>query len=378
MSEIQLTPAEQEIHLADFQAFACSGCGLCCTRPWNVRVEPEIEPGVRRSELYQRREREGYVPLEVLDSGKVNANRQRNGDCMFLTESTLCGLHSELGGQGKPVGCQLYPYRPTVTPSGTYFTLSFACPPVVAGQDTDLESNRAQLTEVLARWPQAADWYGEALLAQDQVQSLTWESYLLLEGWMLETYDPAAPLDSLLGLAATVSAIAMGEAGWPPPARPPLDSDLLRDLLLTYLTAIVSIVENEKDHAARGPYAEALREGRRLPSCYVDSLLPVLDLDRGLPEWALRTFHRYVQNQLLGKSVLTPSVVAKLLTMAVGYACLCHYAEGFRLARAESELSLKSLTLAFEVVEADVVSHSTALTVFFKDFEATLPKFFSL
>jgi Fe-S-cluster containining protein len=378
MSHLELTPAERQIHLADFQAFSCSGCGLCCTRPWNVRIEPEIEPGVRGSELYARRQREGYVPLEVLDSGKVNAHRQHNGDCMFLAEDTLCGLHSELGGMGKPVGCQLYPYRPTTTPSGTYFTLSFACPSVVAGEDTNLESNRTQLSEVLARWPQSADWYGEAMLTQDQQQGLTWESYLMLEQWMLETYDPAAPLDSLLGLAATISAIAHGQAGWPPPPHPPLDAELMRDLLSTYLNAIISIVENEKE--ARAAYADALARGERLSSCYLEPghLLPELDLDRPLPEWALGTFHRFVLNQVLGKSVLTPSVVAKLLAMAIGYACLCHYAEGFRLAYGEPELSLRSLTLAFEVVEADVVSHSTALVVFFKDFEATLPKFFDL
>jgi Fe-S-cluster containining protein len=371
-----VSPEERKIHLADFQAFVCNGCGLCCTRPWNVRIEPEIEQGVRNSELYRRREREGYVPLEVLEN-KINANRQGNGHCMFLTEEILCGLHSELGSQGKPVGCQLYPYRPTTTPSGTYFTLSFACPSVVAGKSADLEANRSDLTTILAKWPQAADWYGEALLAQDQVQGVTWESYLMLEEWMMERYDPRRPLDSLLEIACIVSAIAMGEAGWPPPAEPPLELELLRDLLKTYLTAIVSIIENEKDHAARAPYADAVNTGSRMPSCYLgDGLLPGLSLDRSLPDWALETFHRFVRNQILGKSVLTPSVVSKLLAMAIGFVCLCHYAEGFRLSRSEEQLSLQSLTLAFEVVEADVVSHSSALAVFYNDFEATIPKFF--
>jgi hypothetical protein len=115
-----------------------------------------------------------------------------------------------------------------------------------------------------------------------------------------------------------------------------------------------------------------------MPSCYFNGLLPVLDLDRAMPDWALETYHRYFRNQLLGKSLLTPSVVAKLLAMAVGYALLSYYAEGFRESRGEEELSLQSLTLAFEVVEGDVVSHSSALTVFFKDFESTLPKFLSL
>jgi Fe-S-cluster containining protein len=366
---------QNEIQLADFQAFACTSCGLCCTRPWNIRIEPEVEEGIRGSEFYQRREREGYLPIEV-ENGKSVARRQRNGDCMFLAEELMCGLHSELGGQGKPVGCQLYPYRATRTPSGTFFTLSFACPPVVAGLDRDLESNRADLTAILAKWPQAADAYNEAQLTKDQ--ALEWGSYLELEQWMLETYDGSRPMDSLLGMAASVSGLAVGAVSWPLPAQPPLDSELLRELLSSYLTGIISVLENEKNHSARGAYADHLREGLRMPSCYFDGDLPVLDLERTLPDWVKETYTRYFLNQVLGKSLLTPSIVSKLLAMAVGYALLVLYAEAFRQARGETELSLQALTLAFEVVEGDVVSHSTALTVFFEDFETTLPKFLLL
>lgn len=376
MPQDNIRPVEREIHLGDFQAFTCTACGLCCTRPWNIRIEPEVEAGIRGSEFFARREREGYKPLEVEDGGKVTAQRQGNGDCMFLAEEVTCGLHSELGGQGKPVGCQLYPYRATRTPSGTFFALSFACPPVVAGLDRDLESNRADLTTILSKWPQAADSYSEAQLTQDQ--PIAWKSYLLVESWLEQTFDPAHPMDSLLGMAASCSATAVGAAAWPPSGAPPLDKELLRGLLMSYLTAVISIIENEKDRSARAAYADAVGQGQRMPSCYFNGLLPVLDLDRAMPDWAMETYHRYFRNQLLGKSLLTPSVVAKLLAMAVGYALLSYYAEGFRESRGEEELSLQSLTLAFEVVEGDVVSHSSALTVFFKDFESTLPKFLSL
>ncbi len=367
-----------QVHLAEFQGFSCTSCGLCCTRPWNIRIEPEVEAGIRGSAMVAQREREGYQPLEVLENGRVNAHRQRNGDCMFLKEDVMCGLHSELGSTGKPIGCQLYPYRATTTPLGTYFTLSFACPPVVAGLDQNVEENRADLEAVLERWPQAADHYEEVNLASTSDIGITWQSYQMLEEWMLETFDPRAPLDSLLNMAATISAIADGEMGWPPDPEPVLDRELLRDLLTTYMTAIVSILENEKDHEARGPYGLALAEGERMPSCYFDGSLPVLDLDRTLPDWALETHHRYFKNQIMGKAVMTPSVVSKLLAMAIGYAMLTHYAEGLREAAGEDELSLLSLTRAFEIVEGDVVSHGSGLIKFFRDFEETLPKFFGL
>ncbi len=365
-----------EIHLADFQAFSCNSCGLCCTRPWNVRIEPEVEPAIRASDIHQKREREGYLPLEVLDNGKVNAHRQKNGHCMFLTEKIMCGLHSELGSQGKPIGCQLFPYRATRTPSGTYATLSFACPSVVAGLDRDVERNRAELATVLEKWPQAADSLDVAQLTEEQ--SLGWESYLELEAWLLKSYNSSSPLDSLLGMAASLSALSVGAAPWPLPEAPPLEQDLLRELLMSYLCAIISIIENEKDHGARGPYSDGLRAGERLPSCYFSGVAPTLDLDRTLPAWALQTFERYFHNQVLGKSILEPSVVSSLLSLAVGFALLSHYAEGFRLARGEQELNLASLTLAFEVVEGDAVSHCTALKVFYRDFESTLPKFFDV
>ena len=363
-----------ELHLADFQAFTCTACGLCCTRPWNVRIEPEVEEGIRASKIHARREREGYVPLEVSE-GRVDAHRQDNDDCMFLESDTSCGLHSELGGRAKPVGCQLYPYHAKSTPSGLYFTLSFACPPVVAGENGDLEANRADLTEIMQTWPDSSDLHTRAVLAQNETLEISWQSYLLLEAWLLEHYQPERPLDSLLGLAASVSALSQGQAGWPLPEQPPLDSQTLRDLLWVYLTNILSILENETDQQARGPYATALGEGERLSTVYYDGRLPVLDLDRDLPDWALKTFHRFIRNQFLGKSLLAPSVVGRLLALATGYAMLCHYAEGFREFHQEDELSLLSLTKAFEIVEADAISHSSILTRFFIDFEETLAKF---
>lgn len=366
----------QEIQLAEFQSFACNACGLCCTRPWNIRVEPEVEEGIRASLFYQRRERERYVPLELLDDGKVNAHRQRNGHCMFFTEQYRCGLHSELGSQGKPIGCQLFPYRATRTPTGTFATLSFACPSVVAGQQRDIEVNRAELATVLAKWPQAADAFEVAPLTGEQ--SVSWESYLALEAWLLANYDRQQPLDALLSMASNVAALAAGERSWPLPADSPLDTELLRELLTSYLVAIISIIENEKDHAARAAYSDALRAKEPLTSCYFPGPAPQLHLDRTLPDWALATFERYFHNQVVGKSILEPSVVSRLLGIAVGFALLAYYAEGFRLSRNESELTLESLTLAFEVVEGDAVSHCTTLTVFYQDFESTLPKFFSL
>lgn len=363
-----------QVHLADFQAFKCNSCGLCCTRPWNVRVEPEVREGIRESEIHARREREGYIPLEVLESGFVNAHRQRNGNCMFLLEDVRCGIHSELGSKAKPIGCQLFPYRATTTPLGTYFALSFACPTVVVGADRDVETNRAELTEVLGRWPNAADIFGEVSLAMDSTREISWESYQALEDWMLATFEESAPLDSLLSMATTIKAYAGGQIDWPPPAGEPLlDRELLRDFLSSYLTAIVSTIENENEPSARGDYGDLLAEGQRVPSCYFEGRLPVLDLDRTLPDFALQTFRRYFENQVMGKAVLTPTLVAKLLSMAIAFGILVLYSEGLREVAGEDELSLRSLIRAFEIVEGDF-AHSSGFERFFLSFEDAVAK----
>lgn len=367
-----------QVHLADFQAFKCNSCGLCCTRPWNVRVEPEVREGIRDSEIHARREREGYIPLEVLESGFVNAHRQRNGNCMFLLEDVRCGIHSELGSKAKPIGCQLYPYRATTTPLGIYFALSFACPTVVAGSDREVESNRAELESILERWPDSADIYSEVNLTMESQGEISWERYQSLEDWMLESFDSSAPLDSLLEMAVLVSGFSKGKIDWPKRLEQPLlDRELLRDYLSSYMTAIISIIENEKEPAARASYGDSLIDGQRLPSSSFEGTLPVFDLDRTLPDWALKTFKRYVENQIVGKAVLTPTLVSKLLAMAIGFGIVALYAEGLREASGEEELSLQSLTRAFEIFEGNV-AHSSSLERFYLSFEDTLSRLLEL
>lgn len=365
------------IRLADFQAFACTGCGLCCTRPWNVTIEPEVEDGIRKSEFHERRVREGYLPLEVQDGGRVVADRQSNSDCMFLSENMLCGLHSELGSAGKPVGCQIYPYRAVRTPSGTFFSLSFACPPVVAATDTNLEANRADLATILARFPDIAGEVGWVNLTSEH--GIPWEGYLELEECLLRNYHPEHPADSLLLMAGSLSGDALKEReSWSELSLSPLDGQFLRELLQDYFCAVVSIIENETDKGARGDYGRDLSLGKTMPSVYFEGNLPPLDLNRTLPPWALEHCLRYFRNAVTGKSILSPSIVSRLLAMAIGYTMLNHYAEGFRQAAGEDELSLQSLTRAFEIVEADAISHSTSMVPFFDDFESTLRKFILL
>lgn len=363
------------LHLADHQAFACNACGLCCTRPWGVPVEPEVESGIRASAAVAERERQGYQPLLVVE-GKMRACRQKNGHCVFLTDEVMCSLHAELGERGKPIGCQFYPYRATTTPGGTYVSMSFACPTVVAGTSRDLGASRRHLEEILERWPQAADVYEQVTLVTGK-PAISWEEYAPVEDWLLGCFEGERPVDSLLSMAASLSALVWGRFQGPNQGSSG-DPEGLRMLLASYAVALVSIAENEHAPAARGDYGQAMQDGHRTASSYFLGRLPVFELERGLPPWARQVYQRYVRDQILGKAILTPSVVARLLALALAYPLLSHYAEGLRLDAGEEELSLASLTRAFEIVEGDIISHSPPMQAFFLDFEATLPRIFEI
>ena len=68
------------------------------------------------------------------------------------------------------------------------------------------------------------------------------------------------------------------------------------------------------------------------------------------------------------------SLISGLVLLALGHVLLTLYFEGFRRKLGSGEDDLQALTLAYEVMEADALSHSDTLDKFFLDFEETLSK----
>jgi hypothetical protein len=52
--------------------------------------------------------------------------KQKDGNCEFLTSEKRCKLHQEFGAASKPSMCQLFPYSFTVTPDTVIASVSFA------------------------------------------------------------------------------------------------------------------------------------------------------------------------------------------------------------------------------------------------------------
>ena len=220
---------------------------------------------------------------------------------------------------------------------------------------------------------------GERPVRLTQKTRLSWESYLQLEKRLGPAYEPESPLRSLVGMANSLllcERLAAGQPveNWPVLPPPPDDISLEEAFITSYLVAVISMIERDDDLEARLAVQEALAAGEELPSRLIGAPLPPIQEAFTPPRGGRleKTYHRYFQNCIQGKLLLAPTVVARLLAMAVGYVILRLYLEGFRRKLGRDEEDLEALTLAFEVMEADALSHSDTLDRFFLSFEETL------
>lgn len=370
----------QQLHLEAYQGFSCTLCGRCCRRPWRVVVEPEVEADVRGSAIFATREKEGYVPIEVSpEDDKLRLGRRDNGSCLFMDETTQgCELHLEVGLERKPLGCQMFPYRAVTTPTGTYIYQSWACPPVVEGCSDNTEEIKEQLGRLLQKFPSAPaelpDYEQPVRLTPDV--HISWPSYLSLERRLSEGFDPEQPLSSILGMTLNVLRLAADHPQgdietWPELGVWPDDLSFETSLLSLYASIALAVIETEHQPERREEVHEALQNGQPVASLHLGMTLPPFRIDAPTSPLFRQTFHRYVRNVLSGKLLLSPSVGARLLTVAAGYAMLWFYAEAHRQHRGEAEVTLEAITEAFDLVEQEL-SHYRHLECFFLDCEKTL------
>lgn len=108
-------------------SYNCQGCGRCCAG-WSVGLTEEdyakvkdipwqdLNPELAGKELFVDRVEEFK---KGLSSTPYYTKARPDGSCPFLINN-LCFIHSHLGEDAKPAGCQLFPYTFTDTPDGVY------------------------------------------------------------------------------------------------------------------------------------------------------------------------------------------------------------------------------------------------------------------
>jgi Fe-S-cluster containining protein len=367
------------VHLHDFQAFSCTSCGRCC-RPWAVSIQSVQTEAIHASTAYQKRARAGFLPLEVFQPGRARLGDRGDDHCTFLDPHNLCELHAEIGGRLKPLGCQIYPYQAVQCPDGIYVSLSFGCPPVVAGTDTAVQDNRQQLNEALG---EAADPLIDSeeqpfLVDLSEQAAITWPSYLALEQRILEAYQPERPLHSMLAMSvAILRAQSQPGRGWPE-LNGPLDEAFAREILGMYVGSMVSAIENIEDEGERHALGQAISAGQTVYSPRFAMALPSLSLEEIQEPWIQDIYQRYFRNVVQGRALLKSTVLGKLLAVACAFVLVRYYAEAYRLARGRQEIDLDCLTDAFGIVEFIIVTHSPTTAGYFLGLEETFSKLSTL
>ena len=333
-------------------------------------MEPSAQADILASQSTAAVQREGYTPLVVLADQTAATGRRPDGACVYLTPETLCSLHGELGGGRKPLACQLYPYSLTATPDGYFASLSFACPVVVEGRDGNLQANRQELEGLLA------ERGGPAQVAH-QVEvlagvSVPWESYLELEKRLHSAFQPGDPVNSLLNAAVGVTQAVQASNPWPDFTQVTREEAFDLSLLAMFSASVIALWELPNAPQQRQAFSQALLQGEELRSDRHALTLPRLDFLPADQPLLRETFQRYWENAIFGKSLLAGPVVSRLLTLACGFALTLYYAEAFRQQAGAEQVDLQALIRAFELVEADLVSHTRSADPLFLAFESTL------
>lgn len=369
------------VHVQDFQAFQCTLCGKCCSRNWSLKVENPKIPLISETAIFKKAVKEGYVPIETRDDGRAEFARRADHECVFLETidiGQICGLRAEVGNTATPLSCQMYPYHTVDTPDGVFVHTAFTCPPIVLGQDLDVKDTREGLTEILShadRKPTPNEETFTVALTEDR--TISWKNYLQLEKKILELHDPRDPRDSILKtclavLTQVVNAPEEGDIDWSTLAWGREDLNFAREMFDKFVSFLASTVEEEPDPDLREAYALAIEEGRPAYSITFDLHLPARVPVADLEPWILEIFDRYLRNAILGKALLRPSVVAKLLANAMATELVSLFAGGIRNKRQEESMTLETITEAFDIVECDFITHRDGSIPMFLGLESTL------
>lgn len=154
------------------------------------------------------------------------------------------------------------------------------------------------------------------------------------------------------------------------PLRPE-DKDFALEILRKFVASMVTVVENIDSDDERFALSSKIEAGERAYSARFALPLPTLSLDEPEQDWVREIYHRYFRNAVLGKAMLTSTVVAKLLRMASGFVLTSFYAEAYRQARLLPAVELECLTDAFAITEFHHGSHSPALAGYSQTMEQT-------
>ena len=133
--------------------YRCTSCGACCSNPWKIQADKQIVDDVAKLDLTQiKPELEGFSPFYSVDDEDGNTSyfiQHLNGKCGLINDGKLCGLHANWRYDLKPNACRMFPFRIMQLGERLYPAASFVCPSIRERVGDPLESQVAELDNVL-------------------------------------------------------------------------------------------------------------------------------------------------------------------------------------------------------------------------------------
>lgn len=373
------------LHLPKDQNFHCRSCGRCCRASWTIAVDPKAEEVIRQSRSYQELQAQGYEPLVVVDE-RLALGRRKCGACQFLQADGKCAIHSELGGNKKPIVCQIYPYLLTETPDGIFASMSFACPTVLENVGPPLEASRSEMEQLLAQRGMEVPRFA---VAYERIEVLSgrfvsWSFYKTLEERILKAFSALRPVETLLAIAVHLVLADSKEDADDEVYYQALPSDLGgsneeligtfdQQLLCMVSCNLIAILEDVSAPLDRIRLGSLLWNGEPYYSSKLGVQLPAFTVRQPLHTQTIDLIDRYMRNAIIGKRLLSGTVVSRLLAFACGMAIILHYSSAM-MEVAGGEYSLEAMDKSFTLLESELLSHTRSFDGFFQEFEQSLRK----
>ena len=323
-------------HIDETANFSCTSCGKCCSSNFEIPVEAEVADRILNSGSNLILEKEGYIPLQMIDDGEFSLSHQEDGVCHFY-QNELCELHRSHSLSHKPVVCQVFPYTFVNTRQGIFVSLLYSCPAVVLGTGAGEAEQRESLTELFELHkgvvPQIS--VPDSPVQVTAAQSISWPEYMEFEQQFLDCISGSDPVGSLLKMVETLLPGAVNTE--------------LRNQLLEVAQLVGSNLSVDDYEMAD-----------------LQILLPTTAIERD-------SIQRFIAHQIHGKLLLVgTTLVSQLLAYAVGIAVLLDFLEQKKKLRPILDFSFDDLYDAFALLEEQLLWQSGEFEQLFLDWEQRL------
>jgi len=356
------------------QNYDCVRCAKGCGAPWRIHVDPYSQRQVSGTPLELRVVQDFGHSFVDDPAGPVVVARKPDGNCVFLGEDRLCGIHGQMGVEAKPIGCRQFPFLIRPTPDGISVGVSFFCTAVQRNEGRPLEVHGDEVREImkgirfkpLGEEPipvygdRSVDWAGYRAIESHLVGAIDAHGFQAGIGqviWALSRLVARGDELSPGALAAAVAAAVPGQ----------LEGDSVIVSQNEFLTAaLIAMLESPSPEITR-QLTEALLEGHEpvsLPRFGWSGLSLEIEFRRESMVGARLDgeIERYLRALIHRKFLaMERPLLANLAVLYLVPRVLRTYTAISSLARAAAEPEIADYYRALDVVEVDLVTHTKGL-----------------